>query len=370
MPFLNDITFYLQDKPLFLHLAFWGSGLLLLAILGVMAYLFVFRINFLIARFRRRRVEQEWLDVFRLLKKGEEPAQLPRLARGEKVFFLELWLEHRKLADDHYGRYLDALARRVALQNTIVSILRPGKLEILPSKIWLQGIAIAAVEYIDTEQTREMLLEMTESDNTYVVVNACASLAKLKVPGYEREIIQTMFRFPADAPEIFARVSQAGGSDVLHIMLPFLDRLPRHTVMNFISLAESSDDESLIEVLLYRLKRTTQEEEIAAILRCIGRFDQDGLREAVLPFLEHSSTYIRIQAAKAIGRLGTTRDIRLLVPLLSDPDWWMRYRAARAIVKLSNQNWDALAKLQSELHDQYAKDIILHAYEEMDWCWT
>lgn len=370
MLFLGDILQYLQDKPTFLILAFWGCVILGAGIAVTLVYLIVFRLNYLFARYRRRRVESEWSEVFRYLRKGEEPPKLPALARGEKAYFLEFWLENRHMAPKKFAEVLDTLAMRLNLDRTICQILSPGKLEILPSKVWLQGIAISAIEYINTEDTRTTLLEMAESENTYIVAQACSSLAKLRVRGYEREIIQTLFRFPADAPEIFARVSQAGGSDVLHIMQPFLDRLPQHTIMNFISLAEESKDESLLNVLLYRLRRTKNEEEIAALLRTIGRFSNKNLRDAVVPFMSHPRTYIRIQAAKALGRVGIKDDIHLLIPLLSDPDWWMRYRAARAIVKLSNLDWEYLDDLRSTLHDSFARDIIKHAYEEMDWCWT
>ena len=341
-----------------------------LGVVLMLVLLVIFRIRFLISRLRRDHIENEWNEVFRYLRAGEEPISYPNLSRGEKYNFLEFWLEHRRLANKRFAGMLDELARRVSLDKTIVNILNPGKMEIMGSKVWLQGIALAAIEYVDTEETREALKQMTSSENLFLVVQACTTLAKLRTPGFEKAIIQTMFRFPADAPEIFARVSQAGGSEVLHIMQPFLNRLPHHTIMNFISLAEQSHDDSLVPVLLYRLRNTKNEEEIAALLRSLSRFEAAGLREAVLPFLKHPSVYIRIQAIKAIGRLGKESDIELLVPLLSESDWWLRYRAARAICKLYQLDSESIENLRNSLADKFARDILNHAYEELDWCST
>jgi len=56
--------------------------------------------------------------------------------------------------------------------------------------------------------------------------------------------------------------------------------------------------------------------------------------------------------------------------MLSDGEWWLRYRAAQAICKLCKLDWETLKEISSGLTDQYARDIIKHAYEEMDWCST
>lgn len=369
--FLYDtVTNYLLDKPEFLQLAFWGSVFMMIGVLLILICLLAFRISFLLSRFRRNRIEEEWSEVFRYLRAGEEPHSYPVLSRGEKPAFLEFWLENRKLANGRFAVMLDELAQRIALQQTVINILHPGKLEIMPRKVWLQGLAISAIEYLDSEETREVLLTMTAADNLFLVVQACTTLAKLRVPKFEKEIIQTMFRFPADAPEIFAKVSQAGGSEVLHVIQPFLNRLPHHTVMNFISLAEQSHDDSLVPILLYRLRVTTSQEEISALLRTLSLFEYPGLREAVLPFLKHQNLYVRIQAAKAIGRLGNESDIDRLLPLLSEEDWWLRYRAARAICKLNKMDRDSIARVSSNLSDKFARDIINHAYQELNWCST
>lgn len=363
----NSMTAYFQDRPEFLQLAFRGCLLMIALIIMVLFYLVISRLNYLLNRFRHRQVEDAWQETFRCLRVGEEPASFPAMSRGEKPIFLELWLETRKLATANFAQALDELARRTALDKTVTNILHPGKLEILPRKVWLQSLAITAIEYIDTEETREALKEMTEVDNLYLVVQACTCMTKKRMEGYQKKIIQALFRFPADAPEIFARVSQAGGSDVLHIMQPFLDRLPHHTIMNFISLAEGANDDSLVPMLLYRLRRASEVEEISALIRAVSRLHYRGLREAVLPFLEHPNLYVRIQAAKAMGRVGTRDDIIRLEPLLSDNDWWLRYRAARAICKLSGNDWNFLQQLINRQKDQFARDIVKHAHEELQW---
>ena len=50
--------------------------------------------------------------------------------------------------------------------------------------------------------------------------------------------------------------------------------------------------------------------------------------------------------------------------LLSDPQWWVRYRAAQAIVGLSPRNDQRLRDIHSTLSDRYARDILSQAIAE------
>ncbi len=76
---------------------------------------------------------------------------------------------------------------------------------------------------------------------------------------------------------------------------------------------------------------------------------------------------MRVQALRALGRIGDTRDAELLVPHLSSPDWWQRYRAARAWVHLTGLDASQYAALMRSLDDPYAKDIINHVRDELEW---
>ena len=78
----------------------------------------------------------------------------------------------------------------------------------------------------------------------------------------------------------------------------------------------------------------------------------------------HKVWYVRMQAANVLGRFGRREDYAVLEPLLSDSEWWVRYRAAQAMTKLPFLGPNALRKLCDRQQDRYARDAMQHALAE------
>ena len=78
----------------------------------------------------------------------------------------------------------------------------------------------------------------------------------------------------------------------------------------------------------------------------------------------HKVWFVRMQAANVLGRFGRREDYAVLEPLLSDPEWWVRYRAAQAITKLPFLGPNALRKLCNRQRDRYARGAMRHALAE------
>jgi HEAT repeat protein len=71
-----------------------------------------------------------------------------------------------------------------------------------------------------------------------------------------------------------------------------------------------------------------------------------------------------MQAAVTLGRLGVPGDEQLLVAILSDQQWWVRYRAAQALMTLGFVNIDGMRRILNSQTDNYARDIIKHVLAE------
>ena len=59
-----------------------------------------------------------------------------------------------------------------------------------------------------------------------------------------------------------------------------------------------------------------------------------------------------------------TEHMGRLERLLSDAEWWVRYRAAKALVRLLGVDPSELECIRLRLHDRYAKDILEQAVAE------
>jgi HEAT repeat protein len=79
----------------------------------------------------------------------------------------------------------------------------------------------------------------------------------------------------------------------------------------------------------------------------------------------HSVWFVRMQAAKVLGRIGQPEHLKLLEALLSDGEWWVRYRAAQAITGLPFLGPNQLRKLRLRQQDRYAADILQQSFAEV-----
>ncbi len=363
----TNLTRYLESSPPLFEAVFWASAVLLVAILLMVLGILLSRLRYIYLKRRRERIRRNWIPVFIAVRDGKE-IELPRVRRGEMANVLELWVDYRSHASAAQAATLDALASRLNLASVIEDILRPAVLNIVPPPIWLKRIALTAVQWLNSDSIMRYVYEAADSDNLYLAVNACACLTRLKAESYEQEIVTLLFRFPDQSGYITAELRQAGATEVLQLMEPFIDDLPDNVATNFLALADFSRDRELLPLLTRRINKAASGRELAILIRTIGRLGDSNYRDLVAPYLDDERYYVRIQAIKALGRTGNSDDIPLLLPFLSDREWWVRYRAARAIIRLSDRDEPAIAQLRSGLNDRYAKDILMHAITEMNWC--
>jgi len=81
-------------------------------------------------------------------------------------------------------------------------------------------------------------------------------------------------------------------------------------------------------------------------------------RARVEVLCSHPDWQVRSYAALALGRLGDARERKLLISMLSDREWWVRYRAAQALLELPGTDAVAVAALRVALTDRYARDMV------------
>lgn len=130
-----------------------------------------------------------------------------------------------------------------------------------------------------------------------------------------------------------------------------------------LQLLEVAPYQQVISAIRTILSLTTDDKTIAQCLKFLREpSDLPGVRS----LLAHSNWVVRLQAARALGRIGIADDIPRLATLLGDPVWWVRYRTAQALVALTRGNSQALSELRAHLSDRYALDMLEMAMAEKE----
>jgi HEAT repeat protein len=55
-----------------------------------------------------------------------------------------------------------------------------------------------------------------------------------------------------------------------------------------------------------------------------------------------------------------------LIPLLSDKEWWVRYRAAQALSRLPSMRSPRLKSIQAKQPDPFARDMLAQVIAEIE----
>jgi HEAT repeat protein len=103
-------------------------------------------------------------------------------------------------------------------------------------------------------------------------------------------------------------------------------------------------------------------EVLAACLRLLNSAED---LPVVRDCLSHQDSRVRVQACAALGRIGEARDEELLVPRLSDTEWWVRYRAAQALSRLPHMHEPKLKTIQAAQANPFARDILAQVMAEV-----
>ena len=63
--------------------------------------------------------------------------------------------------------------------------------------------------------------------------------------------------------------------------------------------------------------------------------------------------------------IGTADDASILIALLSDAQWWVRYRAAQALARLPSVDVPKLESIQAAQSDRFARDMLSQVIAEV-----
>lgn len=137
--------------------------------------------------------------------------------------------------------------------------------------------------------------------------------------------------------------------------------LPPQEAGRLLKYLASTGSEHALPTIRKILETTQEPNLIAACLPLLRNSDDMTLARG---FISHSSWFVRVQAIMALGKHGKMGDEGLLIPLLADPQWWVRYRAAQALAGMTHLGEGWMRALHADLTDRYARDIVGQALAE------
>lgn len=334
----------------------WATGLLCVG-LSLALVLQVVRMRWRLARRRRRREAAfaAWRPILFEVAAGQSP-KLPALAPRDEDAFLFLWVQ---LMDGIRGA---PLARLAAAGEAVGA--RALALRRLRGRADQMGhiLALRTLGYLRRPEDRGEVLRWLDEPRPYVSLAAAQALVHLDPGGAADAILP---RLPAreDWPiPLVAKVLEEASRERLAVLLRALGQeLPAPALVRLLPLASLLEARVAGELLAPFLE-ASDPEVISAALRQVRT---PALLPAVRRAAVHPRWSVRVQGAAALGRVGEASDRELLLKMTWDPEWWVRYRAAQALVFVAGGAADEVAALAAGMQDRFARDMVQQVLAEV-----
>lgn len=143
--------------------------------------------------------------------------------------------------------------------------------------------------------------------------------------------------------EVFRKIAPRSVPEMIDILKSNASPAVRELIINALG---DANDYSVVEVLNDEMKSPVINIR-AEVLRSLATIGHPSAQSAVLLGLRDDAWEVRTQAAICAGRIGLSEALPDLIRLLNDPQWWVRFRAARALKKIGGEGIRQLEKISA-----------------------
>lgn len=334
----------------------------LVVAVGVTAVLFLYSLGLRAAHIvhdrEMQRLKVGWWPVLARASMGERQ-QLAggrrRLGSASRVRLLREWCRFRAQIRGESTIVLEELAKELGLLGTARRLLRKRSIS-------NRLLAVQALGYLRDADSWMKIEELLAYPNVPMSVTAATALNHID-PERAIPVIIPMLcehkRWPRT--QIGRLLNFAGPDNVTRPLCRSIESASDEDATYLLQFFESADMNEIDSVAARLLTTRSDPGLLAAALKSVRGHLPDSL---IRRLAVHRVWYVRMQAANLLGRFGRREDYAVLEPLLSDAEWWVRYRAAQAITKLPFLGPNALRKLCNRQNDRYAMGAMQHALAE------
>jgi HEAT repeat protein len=286
------------------------------------------------------------------------PENIPSLQKKHRHVFLREWnLVYSILRGDANVR-LQVLSRHKRLDNIAHRYINSRNM-----RKQLQGIV--TLGHMQDYSVWNKLIDFVNAQHPILSMTAAQALVDIDSKNAMRFLVPHIIK-RRDWPvaRVAMMLNSASTSELAMLLEQAIEKAPTDDIPYILGFLASTHFDPEISKLCKRLGKSQDSRVIAACIDAAK--DAHGL-ELARKNASNPLWYIRLHVARALGRLGTKADIPVLTQLMSDPEWWVRYRSAQSIAQMPFINANDLEKLHDQLDDRYARDILQQAISERQW---
>ena len=340
------------DSDLPLDLWYISAVVLSCVIVLLLASILLFRRHRLADQYRRQRVISVWKPLLQQCVQ-ETLNSLPSLTRRDHVIFLYLWNEHYESVRDAMIAPLIHVAQQVGTPHLAKELLHSHQLS-------QRILAVVTLGRLQDQSAWPPISSLVTHHNSFLAFTAAQALLRIDPNTALPLLLPVLGRRTDWSPLKIVSMLQTAGRDLASEVLAQAaidgdpDIGPR--LIRYLPVTKSQRG---LPILRQFLRDTSPSPNmVAACLFVFGECRDPADLLVVRHHLTHEAWYVRVQAATALGKLGTVEDEERLIGLFNDDQWWVRYRAGEALVSLESMTEEKLMQLQESFTSPEAHEIL------------
>ena len=309
---------------------------------------------------RHGNLEDVWMPL--MLGALREPrVDVPTIARRDRARVLALW---NRLVAGIEGEAVDRLrtfAHQAGLDGVALRVIGRGA----PGARLVAAVFLGRLQ--DVRGVRP-LLELTRAPQLVVRAEAARALVRIDPEAGPATVAPMVVQWD----DCHAAVAVAVLKDARpHVVADAIGAEAmratdeRHQA-RMLEVLESFQGPVGLAAVRSLLPTATDPEVTARCLAVLAAHRRPEDAALVRPLLHHPVAFVKVRAVAALGRMMAPGDDWLIAGCLSDGDWWVRRRAAEALVA-SRRVPRARVELLASVHpDRYARGALSHALSEAE----
>lgn len=321
-------------------------------ILVLLTVILLFRRNRLGEERRQQRIITQWRPLLEHCLQ-RSPRTLPSLTRRDHVVFLYLWNQFYESVRTRPATPLIHVARRVGSSRLATALLGSRLLS-------QQILGVVTLGRLQSRAAWAPLKTLLTHQNSFLAFHAAQALLRIDPTAALPLLIPVLGQrtdwSPLNVVTMLNTVERGVAAETLvraaiHGSPTISPRLLRY-------LPATHSPQGLPLLRQFISDRPPPPNMLATCLFVFGEFRDPEDLPVVRHYLAHEAWYVRVQAATALGKLGTADDEDRLIALFHDDQWWVRYRAGEALVSLESMTEEKLMSLQESLTSPEAHEIL------------
>ena len=316
--------------------ALWLSSLLLAALaLAIMAALIVAR---MISTRRRVVREAERRRQIGLLLRAPPSRALAEDVEPAGALLTDVAIELVGLVRGEEREDFLASAARLGVPESLRTRLRTGNAR-------TRLTAAEALGQFHDPRSRATLEEALDDSSAEVRLTAALALASAGDAPPAKMLVERLGIGTREqsllAVSLLREIARQKPEEVKALVLD--EASPPQVKAAAIEALSASGDYSLVPVIAdLAAKANVEADELPRYLAALGAFGHPAAARAVTRRMDAPLAQVRAAAAEAAGRIGIVEADERLGDLLGDTDWWVRLRAAEALVRLGPRGLSVL----------------------------